>query len=151
MEREWRNVPVIRDTSTTSGIQELTITRRPATELLSHAKRLVVLSSPLAFPGYITLAVRVSSDVVRALFEEAKKKGVAIECYHGHQATLDAISDIIGIHLTANRAQYAPSNEDVAVAIRLKKRLEKPEDIQNVKPDDIDFIVLKYIAVEAKS
>jgi len=28
--------------------------------------------------------------------------------------------------------------------VRLKKRLEKPEDIKNVKPEDIEFLLVRY-------
>jgi hypothetical protein len=41
---------------------------------------------------------------------------------------------------------YSPRDGDLAIVIRLRKRLEKVEDVKNVKPEDIEFIEVRYIA-----
>jgi hypothetical protein len=41
---------------------------------------------------------------------------------------------------------YSPRDGDLAIVVRLKKRLEKPEDIKNVTENDIEFIEVRYIA-----
>jgi len=33
---------------------------------------------------------------------------------------------------------------DIAIVVRLKRRLEKPEDIKNVKLEDLEFYVMSY-------
>jgi uncharacterized protein (UPF0248 family) len=39
---------------------------------------------------------------------------------------------------------YDPKPDDTAVVIRLKKRLEKPEDVKNITINDIEFILVEY-------
>jgi hypothetical protein len=41
---------------------------------------------------------------------------------------------------------YTPRDGDLAVVVRLKKRLEKPEDVKNITENDIEFIEVRYIA-----
>lgn len=115
--------------------------------IVESAERIVVLSSPIAYPGFATHAVRIPLKTFAELVELAKKYEIPVVSYHGHQATLDVVNRLAGTTLVANRGEYVPENGDVAVAIRLRKRLERPEDVKDVKPEDIEVILLQYVKV----
>jgi len=70
--------------------------------------------------------------------------GALIESYIGHEATAKLLSSILAVNIPVNRGMYDPKPEDVAIVVRLKKRLDKPEDVQNVKESDIEFILVEY-------
>ena len=108
-------------------------------------KRLPILNSPIAFPEYIAYAERIDMETVRALAQEAAKKGIPVDSYVGHESTAKLASEILGVEVPARRAMYTPSKNEIAIVFRLKKRLEKPEDIKSVKPEDIEILVVHYV------
>jgi len=71
-------------------------------------------------------------------------KNKEIESYIGHEATANLLSSLLNINVPTNRSMYDPKVDDVAIIVRLKKRLEKPEDVRNVSPNDIEFILVEY-------
>jgi len=88
----------------------------------------------------MTLKTRpVSLDIVRELIKEKE-----IESYIGHEATANLLTNLLNINVPMNRSMYDPKVDDVAIVVRLKKRLEKPEDVKNVSPNDIEFILVEY-------
>jgi hypothetical protein len=79
--------------------------------------------------------------------EEAKvlvNKAQFLESYIGHEATAKLFSIIFERLIPVNRGIYVPNHEDLAIVIRLKKRLEKPEDIKNVTVNDIELLLVRY-------
>jgi hypothetical protein len=90
----------------------------------------------------MTLKTRpVSLNIVREIIRE---KEIEIESYIGHEATANLLSSLLNISVPTNRSMYDPKPNDVAVIVRLKKRLEKPEDVKNVTENDIEFILVEY-------
>jgi len=88
----------------------------------------------------MTLKTRpVSLDIVRELIKEKE-----IESFIGHEATANLLSSLLNRTVPTNRAMYDPKVDDVAIIVRLKKRLEKPEDVKNVSENDIEFILVEY-------
>jgi hypothetical protein len=79
-------------------------------------------------------------------FEEVKEvvRDREIISFIGHEATAKLLSQLLSVEIPTSRAMYDPKPGDVAVVIRLKKRLEKPEDVKNVKPEDLEFILVEY-------
>jgi hypothetical protein len=69
-----------------------------------------------------------------------------IESYIGHEATAKLLEKLTSRPIAVNRAMYSPRNGDLAVIVRLRKRLEKVEDVKNVTESDIEFIEVRYIA-----
>jgi hypothetical protein len=69
---------------------------------------------------------------------------VRIESYIGHPATSQLLTNLVGREIPTSRGMYTPQTNDLAVIVRLKKRLEKPEDVKEVKLADIEFLVALY-------
>ena len=106
-------------------------------------KRLPILNSPIAFPGFLIYAQRINEETARALVEEAARRGIAVDSYIGHDATARLASQL-GTEVSVRRAMYQPNKNEIAIVFRLKKRLSKLEDVKNVKPEDIEILVLHY-------
>jgi hypothetical protein len=88
----------------------------------------------------LTLKTRPSSiDEVRGI---VKDKEVA--SFIGHEATAKLLSQLLSVDIPVSRGMYDPKPGDTAIVVRLKKRLEKPEDIKDVKESDIEFILVEY-------
>ena len=68
----------------------------------------------------------------------------AIRSYIGHEATAQLLTNILGREVPTNRAMYDPMPGDKAIVVRLKKRLEKPEDIKSVKEEDVEVLLVEY-------
>jgi len=71
-------------------------------------------------------------------------KGREIESFIGHEATASLLTRLLGVSVPTNRGMYDPRPGDVAIVVRLKRRLEKPEDIKDVKESDVEFILVEY-------
>jgi len=69
---------------------------------------------------------------------------VIIESYIGHEATANLLTNMLNKTVHINRAMYDPKINDIAIVVRLKKRLEKPEDVKNITENDIEFILVEY-------
>jgi hypothetical protein len=65
--------------------------------------------------------------------------------YIGHEATAQLLTTIFNVSVPTNRGIYDPKPGEIAIVVRLKKRLEKPDDVKNVKPEDIEFILVEYL------
>lgn len=70
--------------------------------------------------------------------------------YVGHPATVALFNKLFGTKITENRGMYSPVPGDRAVIIRLKKRLDKPEDIANITENDVEFIIADYMEVKGE-
>jgi len=96
----------------------------------------LITSSKMA----MTLKTRpVSLNEVKEIIKEKE-----IESYIGHEATTNLLSSLLNRTVPTNRSMYDPKPNDIAVIVRLRKRLEKPEDIKNVSENDIEFILVEY-------
>jgi len=108
-------------------------------ELLTR-KEIHVLSTVLGFSGYATVAYPLRPEEAIRLLREARK----IHCYHGHQPTLDLVNRLAGTDLRANRIMYSPKDGEVALAIKLNKRLTVSGIDAKPRLKDLDFVIVFY-------
>lgn len=106
-------------------------------------KTISLLNSPIAFPEYITFSQEISLDEAKEIVNTFKN----YESFIGHPATAQLISEKLGVKIEARRSMFQPKAMDFALVFRLKKRLQKPEDIKNVKEGDIQVLFLSYVKV----
>jgi len=71
-------------------------------------------------------------------------KGREIVSFIGHEATARLMTRLLLVSVPFNRAVYEAKPGDTAVVVRLRRRLEKPEDVQNVSESDLEFILVEY-------
>ena len=88
----------------------------------------------------IIITMPISTEEAKELIRKTKK----VESYIGHEATARLLSEMLGVDIPMSRAMYTPQNLDLAIVARLKRRLEKPEDVKNVKPDDVELLLIRY-------
>jgi hypothetical protein len=108
----------------------------------SIVEKIVLLNAlvPVSDKPAITISVPVTVEEAKTLIIKAKK----IESYIGHEATAKLLSQIFEREVQVNRGMYVPQNWDSAIVVRLKKRLEKPEDVRNVTEKDIELLLVRY-------
>ena len=88
----------------------------------------------------MTLKTRpIMLEDVKALIKDKE-----ILSFIGHEATAKLLSQLLLSEVPTNRTMYDPRPGDIAIVVRLKKRLEKPEDVKNVTVNDIEFILVEY-------
>jgi len=109
-------------------------------------KKLVLLNALVPHPEGAVMAVSptLTIEEVREIVKRAKK----IESYIGHESTAKLLTELLGVEIPYNRAMYKPNYDDYALVVRLKKRLQKPEDIKDIKPEDIEFRLVLYAEFE---
>jgi hypothetical protein len=110
--------------------------------ILWERPKIILLNAVVTRSDRPTIMVTMPASVgdVKALIKVAEK----IESYIGHEATAKLLSALLGMEIPTNRAMYIPEKGDIAVVVRLKKRLERPEDVKNVRPEDVEFLVVNY-------
>jgi len=114
-------------------------------EVKPHIKeKIVVLNAvvppyPSGIMKYSVISANVAIEMIR--------KASSIESYIGHEATAKLLSTLCSREIPVNRGMYTPKQDDVAIIVRLKKRLEKPEDVKNVSINDIEFGLIEYLKV----
>jgi hypothetical protein len=67
-----------------------------------------------------------------------------IESYIGHESTARLLSQLLSVDIAVNRGEYEPKVGDVAIVVKLKKRLQTPQDVRDVKLEDIEFYIVVY-------
>jgi hypothetical protein len=109
---------------------------------LSKKLKKVVLLNALVIPKTPMVLITMPTNIenVREIVEKAEN----IESYIGHEATAQLLTQLLGVTVPANRSEYAPQVGDIAIVVRLKKRLQMPQDIKDVKAEDLEFHVVKY-------
>jgi hypothetical protein len=112
------------------------------TILWEKLKKVVLLNAVVTRSDKPTLMVTMPAtiDDVKSLLRIAEK----IDSYIGHESTARMLSTLLGIEVSVSRAMYTPEKGDIAVVVRLKKRLERPEDVKNVRPEDVEFLIVNY-------
>jgi len=106
--------------------------------------RLVLLNAlvPPASPSFMFVQ-KITAETAKKIVSIVDRE--RIRSYIGHEATAKLVSELLQIKVTANREMYKPEWYDVAIVVRLKKRLAKPEDIKNVTLDDVEFLLVHYL------
>ena len=104
-------------------------------------ERLVLLNS-LVTSSKIPLTLRTTPIPLE--FVRYYVRDMDVVSFIGHEATASLLTQLLYIPVPTNRAMYDPMPGDKAIVVRLKKRLEKPEDIKNVKEEDVEFILVEY-------
>ncbi|MGC9106824.1 MAG: STIV orfB116 family protein [Infirmifilum sp.] len=113
--------------------------------IIEEKEKIVLLNaivspqSTIDFPVFI-LHYNVPPEIAVYILKNAKE----IKSFIGHEGTAQILSSLTAREIPVNRAMYTPSYSDMAVVVRLKKRLERPEDIKNVDLNDLEFAVLWY-------
>jgi len=102
----------------------------------------VVLLNALVTSSKIPLILK----TIPSNLDEVKKfiENKETESYIGHEATAQLLTTLLNKPILTNRSMYDPRPGEFAIVVRLKKRLEKSEDIKNVTVDDVEFIVVEY-------
>lgn len=112
-------------------------------EVIQYAKRLVLLNSSIVDVGLVAVS-RISMETARIIAQQFKNSGKPILSFIGHESTAKVLTEMLGVEVPFNRAMYKVTPQDLALVFRLKKRLEKPEDVKTVKPEDFDILALYY-------
>jgi hypothetical protein len=102
----------------------------------------VILLNAFVVPRKPMVIITMPTNIenVKALIRKVGK----IESYVGHESTARLLSELLETPVPYNRSEYQPVAGDIAVIVKLKKRLEKPEDVKNVKPEDLEFYIVNY-------
>jgi len=89
----------------------------------------VVLLNAFVIPKKPMVIVTMPTNVenVKLIVQKAK----SLESYIGHEATAQLLSQLLSTSIPVNRAEYEPRVGDIAIVVRLKKRLHvfKEHDI----------------------
>jgi hypothetical protein len=117
------------------------ISKYPLTEK-ETIEKLVLLNAlvPVSDKPAIVISLPVTVEEAKEIVKKAEK----VESYIGHEATAKLLSQLFGREIPVSRAMYQPRNEDLALIVRLRKRLEKPEDVKNIRPEDLEFLLIRY-------
>jgi hypothetical protein len=105
-------------------------------------ERKIIFLNALITSSKIPMTLKTKPVSLNMVKEIIKNK--EIESYIGHEATANLLSNLLNRAVPTNRAMYDPKVDDVAIIVRLKKRLEKPEDVKNISESDIEFILVEY-------
>jgi transcription elongation factor len=106
-----------------------------------RVRRLILLNAPvLPKKPMVIVSELTTVENVKALVAVAEE----IISYIGHESTARLLSEILGVEVQVNRGEYEPQRGDIAVVVRLKRRLQTPQDIKNVTLEDLEFYVVSY-------
>jgi hypothetical protein len=64
--------------------------------------------------------------------------------YIGHESTAALLTQLLGKPIPSSRAMYEPRPGETAIVVKLKRRLEKPEDVKEIKESDVEFFLVNY-------
>ena len=108
----------------------------------------VILLNALVAPRkpMIIITMPVSLEVARGIVKSSE----SIVSYVGHEATARLLSELLSTEVPVNRGEYQPGAGDVAIVARLKKRLQTPQDVRDVRPEDIEFYIVVYEELEVR-
>jgi sporulation protein YlmC with PRC-barrel domain len=86
----------------------------------------------------VTLPTNIEN--VKAIVQRAE----SVESYIGHEATAKLLTELLGREVPMNRSEYVPEVGDIAIVVRLKRRLATPQDVKDVKVEDLEFHIVNY-------
>jgi hypothetical protein len=95
---------------------------------------------PVSDKPTIVISIPITVNDAKEIVRKSKK----VESYIGHEATAKLLTQLFELEIPMNRAVYTPKNGDLAIVARLRKRLEKPEDVKNVTENDIELLLVRY-------
>jgi hypothetical protein len=105
-------------------------------------KEKIILLNALVTSSKIPLMLKTKPsnlDEVKKLIENKE-----IVSFIGHEATAQLLSVLLNRSIQTNRSMYDPHVNDIAIVVKLKRRLEKPEDVRNITVSDVEFILVEY-------
>jgi len=107
---------------------------------IKKAKRLVLLNAVVPFDGLVVMG-KEHYEVVQEVLR-VRKPDV---CFIGHPQTAEVVSDLAGYVIKCERGTYTPRAGDVAIVVRLTKRLPRGVSEVEVKPEDLEYWVVWYV------
>jgi len=108
----------------------------------SNVGKVILLNALVPYTDDVSIML-----VIPITVEEAKKlieRATVIESFIGHESTAKLLSQLFEREIQTNRGMYKPKDNDLAIVVRLKKRLEKPEDVKNITTNDIELLLVRY-------
>ena len=108
---------------------------------MSDVHKIIFLNA-LVTSSKIPLVLRTKPITLEEVRNITKERQIV--SFIGHEATAKLLSQLLSVEVPASRQMYEPKPGDVAVVTRLKKRLEKPEDVKNITVNDVEFILVEY-------
>jgi hypothetical protein len=101
-----------------------------------------VLLNAFVIPKKPMVIVTMPTNVenIKLIVQKAK----TIQSYIGHESTAQLLSQILGIPVPVNRSEYEPKVGDIAIVVRLRKRLQTPQDLKDINLEDLEFHVVNY-------
>ncbi|MGB9787153.1 MAG: STIV orfB116 family protein [Infirmifilum uzonense] len=112
--------------------------------VLKEKEKIILLNAIVAPPEkdspWFMIYKKIPAEVAIYMLSKAR----VVESYVGHEATAQVLTQLSGRTITASRAMYTPRYDDLTLVVRLKKRLERPEDVKNISLQDLEFAILWY-------
>lgn len=105
--------------------------------------RKIVLLNALVVPHKTALMFvsKINPDEALEIIISAE----VIESYIGHASTAKLLTELTGKTINISRAEYVPQNDDIALVVRLKRRLPQGQQDINVTLDDLEFYTVYYV------
>jgi len=114
---------------------------------LSYFKRVVLLNAVVpkhnGIVGMYKLPLKHEYTEVLGMMLRKAQEEKKLLSYIGHESTAKLLSKLFNINIQVNRDMYEPRKNDLAIVIRLKKRLPKTMDI-DVSIDDLEIWMIIY-------
>ena len=120
------------------------VTSASIESITRYYKRLVLLNAVIPANKLLAYMERIDMETAKEIVEIFRKEDREILSFIGHQSTAELLSQKLGIKVEVNRGMYKPKPRDLALIFRLKKRLARPEDIKDVKEEDIEVWMVQY-------
>ncbi len=107
-----------------------------------YIRKLVLLNAlvPPAGKGAVVVTAPITVEQAKCVLDSVRE----FESYIGHEATAQLLSGILGRPVQVSRAMWIPEDDTHALIVRLKRRLEKPEDVKSITESDIELRLAYY-------
>jgi hypothetical protein len=103
--------------------------------------KLVLLNAPvLPKKPMVMVSEPTTLENVKSLVRISER----IESYIGHESTARLLSQLLSVDIAVNRGEYEPKVGDVAIVVKLKKRLQTPQDLKSITVEDLEFYIVVY-------
>jgi hypothetical protein len=105
-------------------------------------EKIILLNSliPASNKPAIVISVPITIEEAKRIVQKAQR----IESFIGHESTARLLTQLFEREIPVSRGMYVPNDRDLAIVVKLKRRLEKPEDVKSVKPEDLEFLLVRY-------